>query len=298
VLHGLASFRAGLKIAGAVANNVASERHAELLRAALPPHIRLATLPRNPDAALPSRHLGLQIAAEIDGLDQRLDLLANAVGASCLAELPTPTEFAQPATQRSAEALLCDKTIAVARDHAFCFLYRANIDCLRKLGAQVVYFSPLKDNALPAADAIYLPGGYPELYAAELSSNENLRQHIRSHVEQNKPLLAECGGLMALGDALEDLNGNRHAMFGLLPGVAHMGQRLHAIGSQQALIAGASIRGHTFHYSRFATTLTPCFQAQTQDGRTGEALYRQGSLLASYVHWYFPSNPALVASWF
>ncbi|QFY43401.1 cobyrinate a,c-diamide synthase [Candidatus Methylospira mobilis] len=298
VLHGLATFRDSLKIAGAVANNVASERHAELLRAALPSHIKLATLPRNPDATLPSRHLGLRIAAEIDGLDQRLDRLAEAVGASCLAELPAPAEFVQPATQPLAEALLHEKTIAVARDNAFCFLYRANIDCLRKLGAQVVFFSPLKDNALPAADAIYLPGGYPELFAAELSRNESLRQQMRSHVEKNKPLLAECGGLMTLGDALEDLNGNRHAMLGLLPGIAHMGQRLHAIGSQQALIAGASIRGHTFHYSRFDTTLTPCFQAQTQDGRTGEALYRHGSLLASYVHWYFPSNPALVASWF
>jgi cobyrinic acid a,c-diamide synthase len=298
VLHGLATFRDTLKIAGAVANRVASERHAALLRAAVPSHIALAMLPRNPEAALPCRHLGLQIAAEIDDLDQRLDRLADAIGASCLAELPEPAEFAQPASSAPIEPLLHGKIIAVARDNAFCFLYHANIDCLRSLGAHIVFFSPLNDKALPVADAIYLPGGYPELYADELSRNENLRQHLRDHVAQHKPLLAECGGLMVLSDTLEDMNGTRHAMSGLLPGVARMGRRLHAIGSQQALIAGESIRGHTFHYSHFETTLAADFHAETQGGDAGEALYQHGAVLASYVHWYFPSNPALVASWF
>lgn len=299
VLHGLATFRSNLKIAGAVANRVGSERHASLLRAAAPSQLALAILPRNPEATLPGRHLGLQIAAEIEGLDQRLDRLADAIGATCLAELPAPVEFVQPASPiPPIEPLLQGKVIAVARDNAFCFLYHANIDCLRSLGAQIVFFSPRSDSALPDADAIYLPGGYPELYAAELSRNESLRQQIRKHVAQHKPLLAECGGMMVLSETLEDMAGVHHAMLGLLPGTARMGQRLNAIGSQQALINGENIRGHTFHYSHFDTTLAAAYQALTQDGNRGEALYRHGSLLASYVHWYFPSNPALVASWF
>ncbi|MDD5033418.1 MAG: cobyrinate a,c-diamide synthase [Methylococcaceae bacterium] len=297
LLHGLATFRDGLTLAGAVANRVGSSRHRELLRAALPEQIPLATLPRCPQASLPGRHLGLQLAQEIDDLDQRLDLLADAIGDTFLADRPTAVEFSGFDAPSPLEPLLRNQTIAVAKDRAFCFLYEANIDCLRQLGARIEFFSPLADGKLPLADAVYLPGGYPELHAGQLSCNDSLRGEIRAHVRDGKPLLAECGGLLYLSEALEDTEGVYHPMLGVLPAVARMGKKLAAIGSQQLILDDAIIRGHTFHYSSLQTPLPASYQAQTQEGSTGEAVYRSGSVLASYVHWYFPSNPPLAADW-
>lgn len=294
VLHGLATYRSSLNVAGAVANRVASPRHAELLKTGLPPDMLLACLPRNPQATMPGRHLGLQLAEEIADIDQHLDLWADAIGETWLAQLPPAVAFAAPDALPPIGPLLQGKTIAVARDRAFCFLYEKNLDCLRAMGAELVFFSPLADRHLPELDAIYLPGGYPEIYANTLANNERLRVNIQSHVAQGKPLLAECGGMMYLTEALLDGNGRRHEMLGVLPGVATMQNKLSAIGSQQAEINGQIIRGHTFHYSTLQTSLPATARAKTPDERNGEAIYQLGSVTASYLHFYFPSNPTAI----
>ncbi|MDD5460840.1 MAG: cobyrinate a,c-diamide synthase [Methylococcales bacterium] len=291
VLHGLATFRSSLKFAGAVANRVASTWHAELLQTGLPAGLQLASLLHNSQANLPGRHLGLQLASEIADIIQRLDYLADAIGETWLANLPPVIAFAKPECSPKPELLLQGKTIAVARDQAFCFLYQQNLDCLREMGAQLIFFSPLSDTLLPAADGVYLPGGYPELYADILSANSALRIDIQAHV---KPLLAECGGMMYLTEALLDIEGDRHEMLGVMPGMASMQPKLSAIGSQQAELNGQIIRGHTFHYSTLQTAQPVLAQAQAADGRSGEAVYQSGSVTASYLHFYFPSNPEAI----
>lgn len=295
VLHGLATYRPGLRVAGAVANRVASERHGELLRRGVAT-VPLTLLPRCPEAELPARHLGLQLAAEIDDLDARLDRLADAIAGTEAAALPAPVAFA-PAEVEPVARWLEDVTVAVAFDEAFCFLYQANLEWLQRMGARLQLFSPLADAVLPAADAIYLPGGYPELYAAQLADNTAMQAAIRAHVEADKPLLAECGGMLYLADTLEDFDGERYLMLDLLPAAATMARRLAALGPQQVDIDGEIIRGHTFHYSSLATELAPAWRARTPEGAEGEAVYRQGSVIASYLHWYFPSNPRLIADW-
>jgi cobyrinic acid a,c-diamide synthase len=296
VLHGLATYRPGLSIAAAVANRVASPRHGELLQRSVPAECPLTLLPRCPEAALPERHLGLRLAAEIADLDARLDRLADAIAGTPAAALPAPVAFA-PAATAPLERWLEGVTVAVAFDQAFCFLYQANLEWLQRMGARLQLFSPLADAELPLADAVYLPGGYPELHAAQLADNVAMQASIRAHVERGKPLLAECGGMLYLADTLADFDGERHLMLDLLPAAASMGKRLAALGPQQVDVDGELIRGHTFHYSSLTTELAPAWCATTPEGGAGEAVYRVGSVIASYMHWYFPSNPGLIADW-
>lgn len=298
VAHGLATFRPGLPFAGVLANQVAGERHAELLRAALPAGMRwYGALGRDLEAALPERHLGLLQAAEIADLTIRLDRLADALAATGAAALPPAVSFAE-AQAPLPPPLLAGRDIAIARDAAHGFIYPANLDLLQAMGAQLRFFSPLAGEALPACDALWLPGGYPELHAAALSARQGYHAALRAHVAAGKPLLAECGGMMGLFEQLVDKAGARHAMAGLLPGAALMQPRLTALGTQVVALPEGELRGHTFHYSRSETPLAPLALARTPDGRAGEAVYRLGRLTASYLHLYFPSDPAAAARLF
>jgi len=295
VAHGLATYRPGLPFSGVLANQVGSPRHADMLRASLPPGMLwYGALPRDAEAALPERHLGLLQAAEIADLETRLDRLADRLAETGAAGLPPALTF-PAALVDEAPALLAGKTIAVARDTAFAFIYPANLDCLRELGARLCFFSPLAGDPLPACDALWLPGGYPELHAARLAARADLWAQLRAHADAGKPILAECGGMMALFENLLDKEGVSHRMAGLLPGGVAMQPRLAALGLQTAALPEGRVRGHTFHYSLARTALAPLLHAETQDGRVGEAIYRRGRLTASYVHFYFPSNPAAVA---
>lgn len=297
IVHGLTTFRDGLRTVGAIANRIGSDRHAELVRAALDPALQFAALRRNPELALPERHLGLHIAGEIGDLDERIDLLADTIAATDFAALPPAVEFAAAAVD-AVPRLLEGVEIAVAFDAAFCFVYQANLQWLQRMGARLKLFSPLADRQLPDVDALYLPGGYPELYAAELADNEMMLNAICAHADSGKAILAECGGMLYLADALIDFDGARHALLGILPGTARMGDKLAAIGSQQFETRAGVIRGHTFHYSHFETSTVPTAHARTQRDSEGEAVYRLGAVTASYVHWYFPSNPRQIADWF
>jgi len=304
LVYGLQHFRPGLRWAGVLANRVGSERHADMLRDSLrePQQWRGALL-RNPALTLPERHLGLVAATELDDAMERLDAAADALAQTPLGQMgtaelqPWAVDFPLTPPGETGRALH-GTTVAVARDAAFCFIYAANIECLQQLGARVVYFSPLADRTLPACDAVWLPGGYPELHAQALSANHALRDSLRAHVAQGRPLWAECGGMMALFEQIVDKEGHSHTLWGLLPGRVVMQKRLAALGPQQLQLDGEQLRGHTFHYSTSETPLQPYARTTRPDGGPGEAVYVHGPVAASYFHAWFPSAPALVARLF
>ncbi|MDR8015820.1 cobyrinate a,c-diamide synthase [Ectopseudomonas guguanensis] len=295
--HGLATFQPGLPFAGVLGNRVASSRHGEILRDALPPSIRwFGALPRSAAVELPSRHLGLVQAAELADLDARLDAAADALAASADVDLPPAVSFAAPHINEPAPSLK-DVRIGVARDAAFAFLYQANLDLLQALGAELRYFSPLADSALPEVDSLYLPGGYPELYLAELAGNQAMAAAIRAHHQAGKPLLAECGGMLYLLDELRDKQGASGRMLGLLTGSAALQPRLTALALQEVRLPEGELRGHSYHHSRLDSPLEPLARGRCPNGKpVAEAVYRLGRLTASYIHFYLPSNPEAAAA--
>ncbi len=295
IAHGLASYRPGLPFAGVLANRVGSAYHAQLLRDSLPAGMGwFGALPKSSDS-LPERHLGLLQAAEITDLEARLDALADALQASASVDLPPPVNFAE-VPPPTIEPLLAGRRIAVARDAAYGFIYPANLETLTQLGAELHFFSPVAGDPLPDCDAVWLPGGYPELHADALSRNGTLWQGLKRHVAAGKALLAECGGMMSLFDEVVDKAGASHRFGGLLPGRAVMQPRITALGTQFVDLPEGHLAGHTFHYSKSETPLAPLVRARTADGRDGEAIYRQSRLTASYVHFYFASNPRATAA--
>jgi cobyrinic acid a,c-diamide synthase len=267
----------------------------EFLRGSLPPGMGwFGALPKSEDS-LPELHLGLLQAAEITDLESRLDKLADALSASASVDLPPTVDFSD-APPALIPPLLAGQRIAIARDAAYGFIYPANLETLRQLGAELRFFSPIAGDDLPICDSVWLPGGYPELHADALSGNARLWSALHAHVEAGKPLLAECGGMMSLFEEIVDKSGIPHRFGGLLPGRSIMQKRLAALGTQFVDLPEGRIAGHTFHYSQSDTPLTPLVLAKTAEGRNGEAIYRKVRLTASYVHFYFPSNPTAVAA--
>lgn len=298
VAHGLATYRKGLPFTGVVANRVAGARHYEMLAQSLPPGLPLlGWLPRDVDIALPDRHLGLVQAGEIGDLDARIERAAASL-AMVGEALPASVEFAPPAIPETLPRSLAGVRIAVARDAAFSFLYRANLDLLRALGAELCFFSPLADDALPEAEALYLPGGYPELRLSELENNRAMADAIRAHHAAGKPAVAECGGMLYLLESLTDAQGRQAEMVGLLSGRAVMQEKLANLGLHSVTLPEGTVRGHTFHYSRMESPLAPVAASESARGRRGEPVYRLGRLHASYLHLYFPSNPEATARLF
>ena len=296
---GLACYQPELPFAGVLANRVGTVRHAQLLEGSLTQGLRwYGALSRETGIELPSRHLGLVQASELNDLDVRLDAAAAALAQTCEVALPPAVTFAAPCAQHVAP-LLDGVCIAVARDAAFAFVYDASLDVLRGMGAELVFFSPLHDARLPLCDSLYLPGGYPELHHQALAANASMLEDIRAHHAADKPLLAECGGMLYLLDALTDVEGARAQLLGLLPGEAVMQKRLAALALQTVELPEGVLRGHTYHHSLTSTELQPIARGVSPNGGRGaEAVYRQGRMTASYVHFYFPSNPAAVAALF
>jgi cobyrinic acid a,c-diamide synthase len=310
---GLQSYRDGLRFAGVLANRVASDGHAAMLEESLrDPAQWQGALMRSPAFNLPERHLGLVMSPEMDDAMARLDAAADALATTPLGQMDRAAlqawsvDFAAPErSQPELPDLLRGLTIAVARDAAFCFIYAANLDCLRALGARLVFFSPLADVSLPDCDALWLPGGYPELHGKSIADNSAMKTAITAHVAAGKPLWAECGGMMALFGELHTADGDNFSMWGVLPGRVTVHKRIAALGPQQLAVPGGTLRGHTFHYSTCDTALKPAARTEAAPGRkqrgAGEALYVAGpsdNLKASYFHAWFASNPAAAASLF
>ncbi|HJV84607.1 MAG TPA: cobyrinate a,c-diamide synthase [Noviherbaspirillum sp.] len=289
-----------VNLAGVIANRVGSPGHARMIKDAMPGVPLLATLARQ-EESLPERHLGLVQPGEIETIDTLLDRIADELLLDTEAwQVLPPVALADDDAAEPVEPLLRGKTIAIARDAAFAFLYPANLDCLRELGAELVFFSPLENEPVPKqADAIYLPGGYPELHAQRLSQAQAWQASIRDAHAAQRPILAECGGMMALTDSLADTDGQTWPMTGLLRGQVVMQKRLAALGSQGWSTPQGQLRGHAFHYSRLETDVAPFARTKRHpSGDAGEAIYRNGSLTASYFHAYFPSCPSAVAALF
>ena len=256
-------------------------------------------LPPVPAAEIPDRHLGLVTAQEIGDLQAKLDLLADAAeegldldGLCALARTAPPL-----ADEGAPLAPAADRPvrIAVARDRAFCFYYADNFDVLRALGAELVEFSPLDDQALPAGiDGLYLGGGYPELYAAQLAENRSMRESVRSAVQGGLPAIAECGGFLYLHRTLD---GNE--MAGVIDADARMTGRLQPFGyvtltaARDNLLcrAGERIRAHEFHYAQSGDNGT-VFRAEKPNGRAWDCVHATETLYAGFPHLYLRANPA------
>lgn len=312
VTFGMAKYRPDLPFAGVIANRVNTPRHQEILENCLSDEFCFfGRMPTDSAITLPERHLGLVQAQELADINHQLDLAAAHIGATGLAELPKPVEFfpvVAAAKDKLAAKALVGTRIIIVKDKAFSFIYAANIAFLKQAGAEIIYCSALNDEHLPTGDVLYLPGGYPELYAEQLINNHSFLASLKSFAQANKPIVAECGGMLYLLEQLTDLSGKQFAMAGLLPGKAKMQQKLSAIGSQSVKLpfwdktgdlASNEMRGHSFHYSSADIALAPSSQTvHHPSGRLGEFVYLHNNIVASYMHWYFPSNPAVTLKLF
>jgi cobyrinic acid a,c-diamide synthase len=303
LVRGFASHRTDVTLAGIIFNRVGGERHRamldEALRRALPDLPILGMVPRASALALPERHLGLVPACEHTALaaflDAAADHVAAAVDVAALLRLARPSRLPRRATPPQPVPPLGQR-IAVARDDAFLFLYPALLEDWRAAGAELAFFAPLADAAPDAAaDAVFLPGGYPELHAGRLAANAAFRDGLSRAAGRGATIYGECGGYMTLGEALIDAAGTRHAMAGLLPLVTSFAERrLHLGYRRLALLAdaplgraGATFRGHEFHYATIVAEddAAPLFAAADADGATlGRVGLRRGAVMGSFLH--------------
>lgn len=299
VAVGLQHYRPALTLHGVLANRVAGEAHAAMLAQSLPSSLRwLGALSHDQRFTLPERHLGLTQAAELHDLDSRLDQAAAALGGQVALDALPYVDFGEVTVAAPPARLLDGLRIGIARDLAFSFIYPANVDLLCAMGARLEFFSPLSDEALPEADAWYLPGGYPELHASRLAANAPMLAALRLQVRAGKPVVAECGGMMLLLESLIDATGREHTMAGVLPGLTRMRSSVQSLALQSARFEQGELRGHSFHFSQLVTPLIAWQRARTQREAGGESVYRLGAVTASYIHFYWPSNPAAAAALF
>ena len=257
-------------------------------------------LPHLPEACLESRHLGLRTAGEIENLPARMERLADALEANAdLDRLFSLCTFDPPAAYQGTSRRRITK-IAVARDAAFCFAYAETLEALEAAGAELLFFSPLTGGGLPDGTCgLYLPGGYPELYAEELSKNDAMRQAIRSAVENGLPTVAECGGFLYLGQTLEDPSGVSWAMAGVLPGAGVKTERLvrfgyhHLTAQRDGLLlrAGETVPVHEFHY--WDSSANGDAFTSEKGALRWSCGYSGPGLHAAFPHLYFAGRPEL-----
>ena len=302
-LKGLNSFRTPSHIAGILLNNCTARMHA-LLAPMLEKETGLPVLgflPQLPEAVIGSRHLGLYTAAEVENLQQKLALLADAAEEHidwprllALCEKEPPALPVQPETPPARVR------IAVARDEAFCFTYAETLEAFRDAGAEVVFFSPLRDTALPEnIGGLYLPGGYPELHARELSENTSLLREIKRKIESGLPTAAECGGFLYLGQSLTDAEGQSWPMAGVLPGEAKDAGRLVRFGyaalsadSDSMLFrAGESFPIHEFHHWDSTANGTALAAKKPVGGAAWRCGFVNEHFYAGFPHLYWAGTP-------
>ena len=289
LVHGFASYRKDLELAGVILNRTASERHELLLREALGEQVLMA-LRNDETLAWPSRHLGLVQAQENLDLDAFIETAALRVNQTTALE--RILDLARPLHVFAGTPLLppLAQSVAVARDDAFSFIYGHLLDNWRRRGAALSFFSPLADEAPdPKAEAVFLPGGYPELHAGRIAANSRFMNGLRSHAGL---VYGECGGYMVLGESLTDSNGVSHAMAGLLPVNTSFARRKLHLGYRQLepLTGGpwnGKLTAHEFHYSTVISEgdADRLFAARDSAGNTLENMgLRRGRVMGSYAH--------------
>jgi cobyrinic acid a,c-diamide synthase len=313
VVLGFELFDPQLALAGVILNRVASQRHFEMLRTAIEASCKTPVLgwfPRDPSIAIPERHLGLQTAEE-SHTGQALDILLDKLAAVAETHLDLnrllQLQCGIDLTANPPTPLQTQIRIGIARDAAFSFLYQDNLDLLQQQGATLIPFSPMHDRTLPPdLDALYLAGGYPELYAEQLSANASMLAAIRDFAASSGPIYAECGGMIYLSRTLSTHAGTTHDLAGVLPFDIEMTPRLCGFGyvtlelTADCLLgtAGTVIRGHSFHYSRIVnqhSIPTNYRVVYSLSNRVEHEGFRFNNVLASYVHLHFRAHPGIAA---
>ncbi|XTZ39856.1 cobyrinate a,c-diamide synthase [Salmonella enterica] len=313
---GFTHFDPQLHIAGVIINRVSSDTHFQLLKRAIEHYCALPVLGYVPvvsGVALAERHLGLVTAREstVDiqpwrDFAARLEQTVDINHLLSLCSLPHLPAGEMPALAQSGAGL----TLALADDEAFNFYYPDNLQLLERAGVRIVRFSPLRDSTLPRCQMLWLGGGYPELYACQLSANQAMLAAIHQAHLRGVAIYAECGGLMYLSTTLTDNDGTRWPMANIIPGHSQMGKRLTRFGYCEAramehtLLAasGETLRGHEFHYSDFTADCEPVLDCHKS--RDGEVVQRWqggwqvGNTFASYLHLHFAQRPTMLEHWF
>ena len=299
IAHGYCSLDSRIKIAGLVLNRVGSERHLSLLKASLAPLQLpiLGVLRRQDNITIPDRHLGLIPTSELPELDQIVNSLAD-LGDTCFdwdQLLPLLKSASSPNSNPQFSTTNSSVKIAVARDQAFNFYYQDNLDLLEKSGAELVFWSPLNDSQLPKnIQGMYFGGGFPEVFAPQLSANLSLNQAVKNSILAGIPTIAECGGLMYLCEQIIDFDGNSWPMVGILPTYAQMDKKL-TLGYRRAVVLentfladiNKTIFGHEFHRSHLITNSPqPLFNTYRYDcdENTGFEGWYLPNVHASYIH--------------
>jgi cobyrinic acid a,c-diamide synthase len=310
VVLGFEMFDPELQLAGVILNRVGGERHFAMLQAAITAACRtkiLGWLPREPKISIPERHLGLHEATELTAampIETLAEIAETYFDLDALLALEYPLQSAKGPYVAPADS----KTVrvGVAYDQAFSFYYEDNFDLLRKHGAEIVPFSPMKDTCLPHdLDALYLGGGYPELYAERLSENRELLEEVRTFAVSGRPVYAECGGMLYLSQHLTVADGTIYPMADVLPLSMEMTDRLVQFGyvtvefTEDCLLGlqGTVIRGHSFHYSRIACRpeIKTSYRVRySMSGKEELEGFHRGNVLASYIHLHFRANPTAV----
>lgn len=307
---GFKEYDLAVNFAGVILNRLGSATHEAMIREAMEKlNIEvLGAIRRDENMKMPERHLGLMPAYEKDTND-KITYIGQQIAAQIDCEKLVAVAKASPVlstTQQSTleNAMPAIVDIAIARDEAFSFYYTAGINELKKLGARIKYFSPLHDDALPICDAVIFGGGFPELFAKELSSNKTMLASLRHVVANKMPIYAECGGYMYLMRELVDFDGNIWPMAGIIPTRAIMKKRLQTVGYVSAktltdnilLPVGASLHGHEFHFSVQEESVDESFPwaflfTRNRNNKQYKSGYSKGNILGSYLHMHFLGSP-------
>ncbi len=312
VVHGFQNFDSRVRMAGVMLNRAANSRHAGMLMESIRernPHLWIGWLPHQKELKLPERHLGLHTAEEGSWSGDAIKQMAALIDEHCpLDSLLESCEFDLPvrADRLSPTKSEVRVRLGVARDRAFCFYYEAGLEELRRQGAEIIEFSPLEDDRMPAElDAVYFGGGYPELYAEQLSNRVGLISDLRAFASDGRLVYGECGGLMFLSKELRTLDGRRFSMAGLLPLTIEMTERLVHFGyaDVQFIEDGIGqkdtwIRGHSFHCSKITSEGKLDKTAlihYSLSGMTQPEGFAIDNVFGSYVHLHFASDPSLAA---
>lgn len=305
VLKGFETLDPEISLKGVILNRVASQRHLQLVSDAIRDHCDaeiLGYLPRNIEFELPSRHLGLHMGDEVPISAETINSLAQTVKTHIdldrLVELAEMDMEESPAPQPRGEARV---RIGVARDKAFCFYYKENIELLQQAGAEVIEFSPLEDSYLPdSISGLYLGGGYPELYAGQLTENTSMLRDVKRWAETGGPIYAECGGFMYLTQGIFDLEENFFPMAGVFPTTCRMQKSRASLGYREVRLmrdsffgkAGTLLRGHEFHYSSIDKMDGDVELLYAVNNGTFEG-YTLGNVLGGYMHLHFGYYPGM-----
>lgn len=300
LLKGLLNYDKNVTIKGVIFNEVNSERHQQLLRAAADEAgiCCLGFLPFDSALKIPSRHLGLATETVLNPFFETAQKIENYINFDTLLKKTTVAvplqKPIQPLKKTPHQKHTAQKIIAVARDEAFHFYYDENLHALKQIG-KLMFFSPLKDDKIPDANFIYIGGGYPENHLERLSNNKPLQKSLQSHAQKGTKIWAECGGMMFLGKEIIDKNGNIYPMAHIFDFSTSMAKTRLQLGYRQFILKGQNYCGHEFHYSTLNISNTDEKLKMTikniQGEKTDTSMFRFQNTLASYVHLYWGDAP-------